>query len=182
MVTVPSATMQTDKWRFEEPTPPWRPTGDPVADTQQQQATLAATRSFHPLRQLYRDCLTNTFSVQSMVLALAILVAMYWATRLFLRLFFWLSDRYDAWRHGNAVVLAPFESEVSVCFAGCTAPPPLTRFSTQEYWEREYARCVGCGVAALSVLPVAHPSGCTRDTGTQRGLSGTPSSRTCGTC
>ena len=33
------------------------------------------------------------------------------------------------------------------------------RFSTQEYWEREYARCVGRGVAALSVLPVAHPSG-----------------------
>lgn len=124
MVTVPSATMQSDKWRFEEPTPPWRPTGDPVADTQQQQAALAATRSFHPLRQLYRDCLTNTFSVQSLVLALAILVAMYWATRLFLRLFFWLSDRYDAWRHGNAVVLAPFESEVSVCFAGCTTPPP----------------------------------------------------------
>lgn len=98
----------------------WDATGRPLTD--QLVHELAQHQpEYHPLRQLYREALTNQLSVQSAVLAVCILVIMFWATRLFLRFMFWLFDRVNDWRTGGVVVLAPFESQVIAAGRDCCA-------------------------------------------------------------
>lgn len=97
----------------------WGATGDPLSSRIVREYE-GRVEYVHPLRQLYRDALSNTIRLQSIVLAACLLFIMFWATRLFLRLVFAIIDAWERWRSGGRIVLAPFESE--------------------RYWEHEYAR------------------------------------------
>mmetsp|Transcript_15422 Transcript_15422/g.53561 ORF Transcript_15422/g.53561 Transcript_15422/m.53561 type:complete len:329 (-) Transcript_15422:150-1136(-) len=84
----------------------------------------AVGMSYHPLRQLWRDLLSNRLSATSAVLLPTLLTLLFVAARLLFRALFWLVDRVNERRRGGArtadgrVVFAPFQDA--------------------SFWEREY--------------------------------------------
>lgn len=79
-----------------------------------------AGQTVHPIRQVYRDLLSNHVSFWTLVLVPTALLCIFWGTRLFMRACFWALDRVrDARAAEDTVIFAPFQDK--------------------DFWEAEYA-------------------------------------------
>lgn len=70
---------------------------------------------YHPLRQVYRDLLGNTLSRWSLLLVPLGIVAIFWGTRLAVRLGFWCLDKLQELggrAEDRTLFFAPFQDKV----------------------------------------------------------------------